>query len=107
LFDRLNIGFRGSIKPRGVHAQHHLDAMSVLLRDPEQILSQHQLPGDRGMPRVVGPAPSNIERPDALAPAPAGDFRIAYRPSVFEEEKMLMADFAGRDVFLSERKVPS
>ena len=81
--------------------------MSVLLRDPEQILSQHELPGHRGMPRVIGPAPSNIERLDALAPAPAGDFRVADRPSVFEKKQMLMVDFAGRDVLLAQCQVSS
>jgi len=34
--------------------------MPVLLRDPEQILSQHELPGHRGMPGVVGSAPSKV-----------------------------------------------
>jgi CheY-like chemotaxis protein len=105
LFDRLNIGLRCAFEPRGVHAQHHLDAMSVLLCDPQQILSQHELPGHRGMPRVGGPAPSNIECLDALAPAPAGDFRVADRPSVFKKEQMLMVDFAGRDVLLAKRQV--
>jgi hypothetical protein len=46
------------------------------------------------MPRVVGSAPSNTERLDALAPAPAGDFRVADRAAIFEEEQVLMADFA-------------
>jgi hypothetical protein len=55
------------------------------------------------MPRVIGPAPANIECFDTLAPAPAGDFRIADRAAVFEEEEVLMPDFAGRDVFLPER----
>ena len=41
--------------------------MPVLLRDPQQILSQHELPGQRGMTRVVGSAPSNVERLDAAA----------------------------------------
>ena len=72
--------------------------MPVLLRDPQQILSQHELPGHGGMPRMVGPAPSNIECLDTLAPTPAGDFRVVDRPSVFEKEEVLMADFAGRDV---------
>ena len=86
----------------GIHAQHDLDAVSVLLRDPEQILSEHELPSHRGMARVVGPAPANAERGDALTPAPARDFRVADRPSVVEEEKMLMADFAGIHVFVPE-----
>ena len=60
LLDRVNVGFRCSLEPRGVHAQHHLDAVPVLLRDPEQILSQHELPGHRGMPGVVGSAPSRV-----------------------------------------------
>jgi hypothetical protein len=51
---------------------------------------------------VVGSAPSNIERLDALAPAPAGDFRVTDRPSVFEKEQVLMAHFAGRDVFRAQ-----
>ena len=50
------------------------------------------------MPCVVGPALSNIERLDALAAAPACDLGVADRRSVFEEEQMVMADFAGRDV---------
>ena len=58
------------------------------------------------MPRVVGSAPLNIERLDALAPAPAGDFRIADRPSAFEKEQVLMTDFAGRDVLRTEGQVP-
>jgi hypothetical protein len=33
----------------------------VLLRNPEQILAEHELPGHRGMPRMVGSAPSNVE----------------------------------------------
>jgi hypothetical protein len=77
--------------------------MPVLLRDPEQILSEHELPGHGGMPRVIGPAPANMECFDTLAPAPAGDFRIADRAAVFEEEQVLMPNFAGRDVFLPER----
>ncbi len=56
---------------------------------------------------MVGPTPANRERLDALAPSPAGDFRVADRAAVFEEEEMLMPYFAGRDVFLAERKVPS
>jgi hypothetical protein len=40
-------------------------------------IKQHRFQVTRGMPRVVGPAPANIERPDAFAPAPAGDFRVA------------------------------
>jgi hypothetical protein len=44
---------------------------------------------------MVGPTPSNVERLDAFAPAPAGDFRVADRPSVFEKKQMLMVDFAG------------
>ncbi len=80
--------------------------MSVLLRDPQQILSQHELPRHRGMPRVVGPTPSSIERLDTLAPAPARDFRIADRPPVFKKEQVLMEDFAGRDVFVPECQVP-
>ncbi len=59
------------------------------------------------MARVVGPAPANTKGLDALAPAPAGDFRITDRPSVFKEKKVLMPYFAGRDVFLAERQVPS
>ena len=55
------------------------------------------------MPRVVGSTPANIERLDALAPTPAGDFRITDRAAVFEEEEVLMPDLAGRDVFLPER----
>jgi hypothetical protein len=58
------------------------------------------------MPRVVGPAPANTKRLDALAPAPAGDFRIADRPSILEEKEVLMRYFAGRDVFIAEREVP-
>jgi hypothetical protein len=57
------------------------------------------------MPRVIGPAPANIECPDALALAPASDFRVADRPSIFEEEEMLMVDFAGREVFLAQDQV--
>jgi len=57
------------------------------------------------MPRVVGPAPANIERLDALAPAPARNFRITDRPSVFEEKEVLMPYFAGRDVFIAKRQV--
>src|ERR1700730_16577942 len=48
---------------------------------------------------VVGPAPANIERLDALPPAPARNFRITDRPSVFEEKEMLMRYFAGREAF--------
>ena len=55
------------------------------------------------MPRVVGPAPSNIEPGNALAPAPARDFRITDRTSVFEEEEVLMGYFSGRNVFGAER----
>ena len=58
------------------------------------------------MPRVVGSTPSNIERFDALAPAPAGDFRVADRAAIFEKEQVLMADFAGRDVFRAQRQMP-
>jgi hypothetical protein len=58
------------------------------------------------MPRVIGSAPSNIERLDALAPAPASDLRVADRPFVFEKEQVLMADFAGRDVFRVQCQVP-
>ena len=87
-FDRVNIRLRCTVEPRGVHAQHYLDAVSVLLRDPEQILSQYELPGHRGMPRVIGAAPTNIERLDALAPAPAGDFRVADRTAIFEKEQV-------------------
>src|SRR5450432_2751399 len=105
LLGRLNIGLRCAFEPRDVHAQHRLDAMAVLLRDPQQILSQHELPGHRGMPRVVGPALPNIECLDALAPAPAGDCRVADRPSVFKKEQMLMVDLAGRDVLLAQRQV--
>ena len=54
---------------------------------------------------MVGPTPPNIERLDALAPSPAGDLRVADRPSVFEEEEMPMADFAGRNVFRAECQV--
>jgi hypothetical protein len=107
LFDRVNIGVRCSLEPRGVHAQHYLDAVSVLLRDPEHVFSEHELPGHRGMPRVIGSAPANTERLDALAPAPAGDLRVADRPAVFEEKEMLMRYFSGRDVFRAERQVPS
>ena len=57
------------------------------------------------MPRVIGSAPSNIERLDALAPAPAGDLRVADRPSVFEEKEVLMRYFSGRDVFLSAKSM--
>jgi hypothetical protein len=32
--DRVNVGIRCAVEPRGVHAQHDLDAVSVLLRDP-------------------------------------------------------------------------
>jgi hypothetical protein len=78
IFDRVNVSVSCAFEPRGVHAQHHLDAMSALFRDPEQILSQHELPGHRGMARVIGSAPSNIERLDALG--------VADRPSVFEKE---------------------
>jgi hypothetical protein len=60
------------LEPRGVHAQHDFNAMSVLLRDPKKILAQHELPGHGGMPRMVRAAPSNIERLDALAPAKQG-----------------------------------
>ena len=67
LFDRVNVGIRCSLEPRGVYTEHHLDTMSVLLRDPQQILSQHELPGHRGMPRVVGTAPANIQGLGALA----------------------------------------
>jgi hypothetical protein len=42
LFDRVNVDIRCAVEPRGVHAQHHLDTVSVLLRDPQQILSQHE-----------------------------------------------------------------
>jgi hypothetical protein len=87
-----------------VHAQHDLDAMSVLLRDPEQILSEHELPRHRGITRVIGPTPANRERRDALAPAPASDFRVANRAAVFEEEEMLMVDFAGREDFSRNAK---
>jgi hypothetical protein len=58
------------------------------------------------MSRVVGPTPANIERLDALAPSPAGDLRVADRPSILEKEQVLMADFAGRDVFVSQFQVP-
>jgi hypothetical protein len=57
------------------------------------------------MLRVIGPAPANTKRLDGLAPAPAGDLRIADRPSVFEEEKVLMPYFSGRDVFIAKRQV--
>jgi hypothetical protein len=59
------------------------------------------------MARVVGPTPANTERLDAFAPAPAGDFRVADRPAVFEEKEMLMRYFSGRDVFIAQREVPS
>jgi hypothetical protein len=39
---------------------------------------------------MVGSAPANIERLDALAPSPAGDFWVADRTPVFEEEEVLM-----------------
>jgi len=45
---------------------------------------------------MVGTAQGNIESFDTLAPAPARNFRIADRPSVFEEEEVLMPYFAGR-----------
>ncbi len=83
----MNVGIRCTLEPRGIHAQHYLDAVSVLLRDPKQIPTQHELPGHRGMARVVGATPLNIERLDGLAPAPAGDLRVADRPDVFEEDK--------------------
>jgi hypothetical protein len=71
--------------------QHRLDAMSVLLRDPQQILPEHELPGHGGMPCVVGPAPSNVESLDALAPAPPGDLWVAMgRPSVWEEQVLMV-----------------
>ena len=54
---------------------------------------------------MIGPAPANTERLDALAPAPAGDLRVADRPSVFEEKEVLMRYFSGRDVFLSARSI--
>jgi hypothetical protein len=44
---------------------------------------------------MVGPTQSNVECLDALAPAPAGDFRIADGSSVFQKKQMLMVDFAG------------
>jgi hypothetical protein len=39
LFDRVNIRACCAFEPCGVHAQHYLNAMAMLLRDPEQILS--------------------------------------------------------------------
>ena len=96
-----------SFEPRCVHAQHNFDAVSVLLGDPEQVLAQHELPGHRGMPCVVGAAPANSERRDALAPAPAGDFRVADWPAVFEKKKVRMRYFSGGDVLIAERQVPS
>jgi hypothetical protein len=57
------------------------------------------------MARMVGSTPANIECFDTLAPAPAGDFRVADRAAVFEEEEVLMTYFAGRDVFLAQRQV--
>ena len=100
----MNIRFRCAFEPRGVHAQHHLDAVSVLLRDPKRILAQHELPGHGGMLCVVRAAPSNVQRLGALAPAPAGD-SLADRPSVFKIEQLLMVDFAVRDVFLAQSQV--
>ena len=54
---------------------------------------------------MVGPAPSNIECLDTLAPAPAGDCRVANRTAIFKKEQLLMLNFAGRDVFLAERQL--
>src|ERR1700722_3958063 len=56
------------------------------------------------MPRVVGSAPSNIERLDALAPTPASDLGVADRAAVFEKEQAFMADFF-RDVLGAECQV--
>jgi len=58
------------------------------------------------MPRVIGPAPLNIERLDTFAPAPARDFRVADRAAVFQEEEVLMPDFSGRGVFVPQCQVP-
>jgi hypothetical protein len=55
---------------------------------------------------MVGSALSNIERLNALAPTPARDFRVADRAAIFQEEQVLMADFAGRDVFGAQGQVP-
>ena len=48
---------------------------------------------------MIGPAPSNVECLDALAPAPARDLRIADRSSVFEEE-------GARGGFCRPRRIP-
>jgi hypothetical protein len=45
-------------------------------------------------------APSNIERLDALAPAPAGDLRVADRPCVFEKELLSESALLRRQVEL-------
>ncbi len=45
LFDRVNIRVCCAVEPRCVHAQRYLNAMAMLLRDPEQILAQHEMPG--------------------------------------------------------------
>jgi hypothetical protein len=42
---------------------------------------------------MVRAAPTNIERLDALASAPASDLRVADRPSVFAKEQVLTSDF--------------
>ena len=66
----MNIGIRCAFEPRGVHAQHHLDAVSVLLGATQsKYLPSMSCQLTEEMPRMVGPTPSNVECLDALPSA--------------------------------------
>lgn len=77
----------------------------MLLRHPERILAEHQVPAHRGMTRGVGATIPHFQRSQRLAPSNLRHLYISHGLAGVAHEDMIVMEFAGSREALAQAKL--
>lgn len=90
LAERDEIGFHGTLGPRGIHRQHREHTVTMFLRYQQRIAAQHQFPTDGRVTRGVRSAIPNAQPPQRPLPPPIRITHIWNRCALVGEEQMVV-----------------
>ena len=100
-----DIGFGRAAHPGRVCTEHGHQAVTVLRRDPEWVLAEHQIPADRGVTRAVRTPVSQTQPNRAFAPALRETGKCSDRGAVGAKEQLVMINPPTRPEVSMERQL--
>jgi hypothetical protein len=94
--DEADIGFKRSVHPCSIGAPHRDQAMPVLARDEQGVLSDHEIPTDRRVPGAIGTTVALAQALQAQTPTLRGIAEVSNRCAIVLEEELVVFDQAAR-----------